>query len=115
MQYLASPAVVAQQGYGTSGILLADRELRTEPAHITIVGHKDDAAAQALFRTALKGAPPMSRIEWWDAREGALPNGDVQYPEMPQAAAFVCAGGACSIPMTTPDKLAARLAKTVSK
>ena len=30
--------MIEQQGYGTSGILLADRELRSEPAHITIVG-----------------------------------------------------------------------------
>lgn len=111
MQYLASPVVVAQQGYGTSGILLADRELRTEPAHLTIVGRKDDIAAQALFRTALKGAPPSARIEWLDSREGPLPHNEVQFPALPQAAAFVCAGGTCSLPMTSPEKLADRLAK----
>ncbi|MDR3402997.1 MAG: DUF255 domain-containing protein [Chthoniobacter sp.] len=111
MQYLASPVVVKQQGYGTSGILLADRELRMEPAHLTIVGHKDDAAAQALFRTALRGAPPSSRIEWLDPREGPLPHDDVPFPELPQAAAFVCAGGTCSIPMTSSEKLAEKLAK----
>lgn len=111
MRYLASPAVVAQQGHGTSGILLADRELRTEPAHLTIVGRKEDAVARALFRAALKGAPPSSRIEWLDLREGPLPHDDVPYPELPQAAAFVCAGGTCSVPITSPEKLMERLMK----
>jgi uncharacterized protein YyaL (SSP411 family) len=111
MQYLASPVIVAQQGYGTGGLLLADRELRTTPAHLTIVGHKDDAAALALFRTALRGAPPSSRIEWLDVREGPLPHNDVPFPKMPQAAAFLCAGGACSMPMGAPEKLAEQLAK----
>jgi len=111
MQYLASPVVVAQQGYGTSGILLADRELRTTPAHLTIVGHKDDAAAQALFRTALRGAPPSSRIEWLDVREGPLPHNDVPFLEMPRAAAFLCAGATCSLPMSAPEKLADKLAR----
>jgi uncharacterized protein YyaL (SSP411 family) len=111
MQYLASPVVVAQQGYGASGILLADRELRTDPAHLTIVGRKDDAAAQALFHAALRDAPPSSRIEWLDAREGPLPRDDVPFPELPQAAAFVCAGGRCSPPMTSPERLAEKLAK----
>jgi uncharacterized protein YyaL (SSP411 family) len=111
MQYLASPAVVAQRGYGISGILLADRELRTTPAHIAIVGHKDDVAAQALFRVALQGAPPSSRIEWMDAREGPLPHNDVPYPKMTRAAAFLCVHGQCSLPMNSPDKFAEKLAK----
>jgi hypothetical protein len=111
MRYLASPVVIAQQGYGTSGILLADRELQTEPAHLTIVGRKDDAAAQALFRTALKGALPSSRLEWLDIREGPLAHDDTPFPELPQAAAFVCAGRTCSVPITSSEKLAERLAK----
>jgi hypothetical protein len=56
MRYIASPSVVERQGYGVSGILLADRELRTEPAHLTIVGPKENAAAQALFAAALRSA-----------------------------------------------------------
>ena len=34
------------------GALLADRELGREPAHVTIVGAKDDPAAQALYEAA---------------------------------------------------------------
>ena len=34
------------------GVLLADEELALEPTHMTIVGHKDDARAQALHALA---------------------------------------------------------------
>jgi len=111
MRYLASPVLIGLQGYGTSGILLADREIRGEPAHITIVGGKDDPAARALFAAALRGAPPMSRIEWFDVREGALPRADVEYPKLESAAAFLCADGSCSRPMSTPAELQEKLRK----
>lgn len=109
MRFLASPVVVKSQGYSTSGLLLADRALRTEPAHITIVGGKDDAASRALFATALRGLPMSARIEWLDPREGPLPRADVQFPPLPEPAAFLCADGSCSMPMKTPEQLAARL------
>ena len=105
------PVVVEQQGFGTSGILLADHELRTDPAHLTIVGRKDDAAASALFTAALRGAPPFSRLDWFDQREGPLPHDDVPFPDLPEAAAFLCANGACSSPINTPEQLATRLAQ----
>jgi uncharacterized protein YyaL (SSP411 family) len=111
MRYLASPVVVEQQGYGTSGILLADLELRSEPAHLTVVGRKADPAARALFTAILRAAPPYSRIEWLDASEGPLAHDDVPFPPLTEAAAFVCANGSCSLPLTSPEKLAARLGK----
>ena len=111
MRYLAAPATVERQGFSTSGILLADREMRMEPPHVTVVGRKDDPSAKALFAAALRGAPDAARIEWLDSREGPLPNPDVQYPELAQSAAFVCAGGSCSMPMQTPEQLAKRLAQ----
>ncbi len=111
MRFLASPVVVDRQGYGTSGILLADREIRTEPAHLTVVGAKDDPAARALFAAALRNAPPMARIEWFDAREGALPRTDVEYPKLEVPAIFLCTNGSCSRPMTTPEQLEQALAK----
>ncbi len=111
MRFLASPEVVGMQGYGTSGILLADRELSMEPVHVTIVGGKDDPAARALFTAAMRSAPPMSRIEWSDAREGPLPRTDVEYPKLDTAAAFLCSDGSCSRPMNAPRELAEKLAK----
>ena len=81
------------------GALLADRELGREPAHVTVVGAKDDPAAQALYAAARTYPTRYLRIEWLDRREGALPSADVDYPELPQAAAFACANGACSVPV----------------
>ncbi|MES2571807.1 MAG: hypothetical protein V4710_17360, partial [Verrucomicrobiota bacterium] len=105
MRYLAAPVVVESQGYGVGGILLADHELRGEPVHITIVGSKGDPAARALFRAALAMPGGCKRLEWSDAKEGPLPNADVQYPELPRAAAFVCKEGVCSAPIFEPEKL----------
>jgi uncharacterized protein YyaL (SSP411 family) len=109
MSYLASPTVIAEQGYAVSGILLANREVGTDPAHITIVGAKDDPAGRALFAAALRDAPPYTRLEWFDRREGPLPNADVEYPALPTAAAYLCTAGACSSPANTPDALAREL------
>jgi hypothetical protein len=81
------------------GALLADRELGREPAHVTVVGAKDDPTAQALYAAARTYPTRYLRIEWLDRREGALPSADVDYPELPQAAAFACANGACSVPV----------------
>jgi uncharacterized protein YyaL (SSP411 family) len=101
--------VVERQGYGVSGILLADRELRTEPAHLTIVGPKDNAAARELFAAALRSAPSFTRLEWFDAIEGPLPRADVEYPALPEPAAFFCVNGACSLPIREPGQLALKL------
>jgi uncharacterized protein YyaL (SSP411 family) len=97
MRYLAARDVALLRAT-EPGILLADAETTTDPVHLTIVGAKDDPVAQTLFHTALRVPGAYRRIEWWDRREGALQNADVQYPELPKAAAFVCTQGACSLP-----------------
>jgi len=109
MRYLASPSVVKSRGFTVAGILLANRNLSTEPTHITIVGAKDDPTARALFATALRDAPPYVRLEWYDRKEGPLPHADVEYPSLPIATAFLCAGNACSSPIRAPDALARKL------
>jgi uncharacterized protein YyaL (SSP411 family) len=115
MRYLAAPALIESQGFDTSGILLADRAMRVEPAHLTIVGGKEDPAARALFMAALRGAPDSSRIEWYDRKEGPLPNMDVEYPELPHAAAFVCADKSCSMPMESVAQLTKKLAQITKR
>jgi len=109
MRCLAAPSVIESRGFQVGGILLADEELSREPAHITIVGRKDDPAAVALYETALRSAETYRRIEWWDKREGPMLNTDVTYPELPKACAFVCKHGTCSAPLFTPEKLAREL------
>ena len=99
MRYLIA---LAQDGLVVPGVLLADRELGREPAHVTIVGAKDDPEAQALYAAARTYPTRYLRIEWLDRREGPLPASDIEYPELPQAAAFACANGACSVPVFEP-------------
>lgn len=109
MRYLAAKPVVDRlPAFST---LLADLEIGSEPLHITVVGHKDDPAAQNLFQAALRYPSDYKRLEWWDVREGRLPNPDVQYPELKQAAAFICTSHTCSPPIFDPSKLAGHVDK----
>ncbi|MDC0360328.1 hypothetical protein OAN80_00850, partial [Alphaproteobacteria bacterium] len=89
--------------------LLPDAELAAEPAHATIVGQKDAIEAQALHAEARRYPKGYYRMEWWDKREGPLPNPDVTYPELDAPAAFACANGLCSLPVFTPDGVAAAI------
>jgi len=108
MRYLIS---LAEDDLVVPGALLADREVGREPAHVTIVGGKDDPAARALYAVARQYPTRYLRIEWFDRREGPLPSADIEYPEMPEAAAFACANGACSVPVFSPDQVARIVAK----
>jgi uncharacterized protein YyaL (SSP411 family) len=108
MRYLVS---LAEDDLIVPGALLADRELLREPAHVTIVGAKDDPAARALYEAARTYPTRYFRIEWLDRREGPLPAADVEYPEMPEAAAFACANGACSVPVFTAAEVHRIVAK----
>jgi hypothetical protein len=49
------------------------------------------------------------RLEWYDPTEGPLPNADVDYPQLPHPAAFLCTGNACSSPMSDPTALKKKL------
>ena len=108
-RYLTSDTMLDLRWF-LPGILLADAELSSEPTHITIVGHKDDARSAALHAAGRVFPAIYKRIDWWDTREGPLPNPDVQYPELEQPAAFACTNRICSQPVFE----AADLAKTVT-
>jgi uncharacterized protein len=112
MRYLSAKPVVDR--LPASSALLADLEIGSEPLHLTVVGHKDDTTAQNLFQACLRYPSDYKRLEWWDPREGRLPNPDVQYPELKQAAAFICTSHTCSPPIFEPDKLAGRADKLLS-
>ena len=112
MHYLASADIVGS-GQGAAGILLAGFESANEPAHITVVGSKSAASAIALHNTARAVPVFYKRLDWWDRAEGPLANPDVTYPEIGEAAAFLCTNRICSLPAFTPDDLHAALKRTL--
>jgi uncharacterized protein len=83
-------------------VLLVDRELANAPIHITVVGGKQDPAAQALHAAALKFPAGYLQVDWWDKTEGPLPNPEIQYPQLSRAAAFACTQNTCSNPVYEP-------------
>ncbi len=102
MYYLAAPSI-ANMGY-PAPILLSDQEITQEPMHLTVVGFKNDSNAKVLYKTALTYPSSYKKIEWWDTKEGPLPNADVEYPLLKKAAAFVCVNHRCSLPVfNAPD------------
>jgi uncharacterized protein len=105
MRYAAAPAVAESRPF-LPGLILADRELSNDPVHIAIVGRKDDPTAQALQTAGLRYPEGYMRVDWWDRREGPLPNPDVTYPTLAKSAAFVCTGNACSLPVFDAQKIA---------
>jgi len=110
LRYLAAPALV-DSGRFLPGVLLADDEFGREPVHITVVGAKNDAVAQALHRAALRYPADYLRVDWWDRAEGPLPNPDVKYPAFAKAAAYACSAQACSSPVFDAQKLGATVDK----
>jgi uncharacterized protein len=107
MRYLAAPEIAGR--LPAASVLLVDYEVVRPPLHLTVVGPKDDPDAQALFQSALRYPASYKRLEWWDVREGALPNPDVQYPQLKKPAAFICTQRACSPPIFKPEDLAAKV------
>ncbi len=101
MRYLATPEIARLRQILVAGTLLCDGELSDDPAHVTIVGSKSDAVAKTLFQEANKYPVSYKRVEWFDRKEGPMPNSDVEYPEMPKPAAFACANQRCSRPVYT--------------
>ncbi len=97
MRYLAAPSIA--QKLPAASVLLTERQFSTPALHLTVSGHKDDPKAQELFQSALRYAASYKRLEWWDSKEGRLPNPDVMYPELSRAALFVCTGRTCSQPI----------------
>jgi uncharacterized protein YyaL (SSP411 family) len=106
---------IANSQLTAPGILLAAFESANDPLHITIVGGKSDAAAVTLFESAIRYPAVYRRIEWWDRREGNMPNPDVRYPQLPRAAAFICTESTCSLPIFDAAKVTTEIQRSVRK
>jgi len=111
MRYLAAEPIATR--LPVASVLLADHEVGRPPLHLTVVGHKDDPAAKALFLAAMQYAASYKRLEWWDTREGKLPNPDVQYPTVQRAAAYVCTERTCSAPIYNAEEVAVKVHKVL--
>ena len=107
MRYLAAAPVATR--LPVASVLLADYEVSRPPLHLTVVGPKDDPAAKALFQAALQYPSFYKRLEWWDTREGKLPNPDVQYPSVSRAAAYVCTERTCSAPIFKAEDVSVKV------
>jgi uncharacterized protein YyaL (SSP411 family) len=107
---LAWLVAMGNEGMVLPGALLAERELAAEPVHLTIVGAKDDANAARLYGVARAHPERYLRLEWWDRKEGKLPNNEIEYPELDRAAAFACSQNFCSLPAFDASEIADRIA-----
>jgi uncharacterized protein len=107
MRYLAAAPIASR--LPVASVLLTDYEVGRPPLHLTVVGHKDDPAAKALFLAAMQYPATYKRLEWWDAREGKLPNPDVQYPAVQRAAAYLCTERTCSAPIYSAEDIAVKV------
>ena len=114
IDYLTLPSVTKKHESSVASILLAERELKTQPIHIVIVGAKSDAVAEDLFRTALQCPGAYKQIEFYDAREGKLPGATTEYPQLGHPAAFVCHDEICSRPAVNAQELQTLLGKSKS-
>jgi uncharacterized protein len=108
MRFLSGFARSANEQFRPD-ILLADHELAAAPIHITVVGAKDDPAAQSLHAAALRYPGDYLQIDWWDRREGKLPDPTISYPVLPRPAAFACTANACSTPIYEPAEIRERV------
>ncbi len=109
MRNLAAPEIARH--LPAASVLLADYEVSRPPLHLTVVGRKDDPEAKALFVAAMQYPASYKRLEWWDTREGKLPNPDVQYPSVARAAAYLCTERTCSAPIFKAEDIAVKVRK----
>jgi uncharacterized protein YyaL (SSP411 family) len=107
MRYLAAEPIATR--LPVASVLLTELELTRPPLHLTVVGAKSDPAAQSLFAAALKYPSFYKRVEWWDTKEGKLPNPDVQYPSVSRAAAYICTQRTCSPPIFEAGALSTKV------
>lgn len=111
MRYLSTPEIARKRRILVAGILLADKETSSVPMHVLVTGAKSDSTAKLLFQSANRYPLSYKRVDWFDKAEGPVPNQDSDYPQLPKAAAFVCVNQRCSLPVFSPQAVAAAVEK----
>jgi uncharacterized protein YyaL (SSP411 family) len=115
LDYLTLPSVTKKHENSAASILLAERELKTPPVHIVVVGAKNDTVAAELFRTALTCPGAYKQTEFYDVKEGKLPGATTEYPQLGHPAAFVCHDQICSRPAVNAAELKKLFSTTKSR
>ena len=78
--------------------MLADKDLAIDPVHITVVGARDKIKSQQLHHAARFYPGTYKLLEWWDRRDGLLPNTAVTNPNLDYPAVFACSDNRCTHP-----------------
>jgi len=99
----------APEGLGASPLLLMSADMLERGGSLVVDSPLDDPRAEALAAVALRAPDPSLTVLRLDRR--LWPHG-LPRPDLPQAAgpvAMLCQGQTCSLPVTTPEALAALL------
>jgi uncharacterized protein YyaL (SSP411 family) len=109
---IAPAAIANPMAYGQS-ICELDRLVRGA-VDVVLVGPRDDERTRALARTVLARFVPNRTIAWVDPRDASSVEAAAALAEGKPArdvpVAYVCRGRTCSLPVATPEELAALLA-----
>ncbi len=81
-----------------------------QPVSVTIVGRRDDPAADALWRVAEANGEPVIARQRLDPARDAVRIAALGYPPE-RSAAYVCVGTACSAPLAMVPELLAELGR----
>ena len=97
----------APEGLGASPLLLMSADMLERGGSIVVDGPLDDPRAEALAAVALRAPDPSLTVLRLDRRlwPDGPPRGDLPQAAEPQA--MLCQGQTCSLPVTTPEALAA--------
>jgi uncharacterized protein YyaL (SSP411 family) len=90
------------------------QQFNGQPTQVTVVGDFAQSAAKSLLRAARRNAP-VDRVISMVGPDEMLPDHHPAAGKVPRdgkAAAFVCVGTTCSLPISSPDQLTQMLKET---
>jgi uncharacterized protein YyaL (SSP411 family) len=99
MHFISTPDIAQSRLSSVGGLLLAAQELAADPLHIVVVGGKHDKTAKGLFETAIAYPCIYKQMEWFDLHDKSSRRPTIPYPDLPQAAAYLCTDNTCSSPV----------------
>ena len=105
LRFCEMHSAAGSRGGYVGGLLLAERELQSEPTHVVVIGPRNDPAAQQLFLAAVFHPVDYEQIQWFDAHDPSAGS----YPALPHPAAFLCTNQSCSSPLGDEKHLVAAI------